>query len=72
LLAFVDDVVDELGSRQEVNHIHTILQRGTSADRQHDIFQKTGDLKAVVDWLIEETVNGVDLKQELAPVAKEN
>jgi carboxylate-amine ligase len=72
LLDFVDDVVDELGSRQEINHVHTILQRGTSADRQIEIFRETGDLKAVVDWLIEETVGGVDLKQVTAPVAKEN
>jgi carboxylate-amine ligase len=72
LLEFVDDVVDELGSREEINHIHTILQRGTSADRQLEIFRETNDLKAVVDWLIEETVGGVDLKQETATTAKEN
>ena len=34
LLEFVDDVVDELGSRKEIEHVHTILERGTSADRQ--------------------------------------
>ena len=32
LLDFVDDVVDELGSRKEIEHIHTILERGTSAE----------------------------------------
>ena len=53
LLEFVDDVVDELGSRNEINHIHTILQRGTSADRQLQIYRETNDLKAVVDDLIE-------------------
>jgi carboxylate-amine ligase len=71
LLEFVDDVVDELDSRNEINHIHTILQRGTSADRQIEIFRETGDLKAVVDWLIEETVANVDLKQPLAPLASD-
>jgi carboxylate-amine ligase len=66
LLEFVDDVVDELGSRQEINHIHTILLRGTSADRQLEVFRETNDLKAVVDWVIQETVNGVDLRQATA------
>ncbi len=34
LLEFVDDVVDELGSREAVNYVHTVLAEGTSADRQ--------------------------------------
>ena len=46
LLAFVDDVVDELGSREHVNYVHTILQDGTSADRQLKVYRETGDLKA--------------------------
>src|ERR671938_513600 len=32
LLDFVDDVLDDLGSRKEIEHVHTILARGTSAD----------------------------------------
>jgi len=28
-LDFVDDVVDELDSRQELNYVHEILERGT-------------------------------------------
>src|SRR5215813_3609243 len=32
LLAFVDDVVDELGSRHEVEYVHTIVERKTGAD----------------------------------------
>ena len=35
LLEFVDDVVDELDSRKEIEHINTILDRGTSADEHH-------------------------------------
>src|SRR2546429_124654 len=34
LLEFVDDVVDDLGSRRAVEHVHRILAEGTSADRQ--------------------------------------
>jgi len=52
-------VVDELGSRNEINHIHTILQRGTSADRQLQIYRETNDLKAVVDDLIEMTMENI-------------
>lgn len=59
LLDFVDDVLDPLGSRKEVEHIHTILQRGTSADEQLRVYRETNDLKAVVDRLMELTVENV-------------
>jgi len=59
LLDFVDDVLDDLGSRKEVEHIHTILDRGTSADEQLRVFHETNDLKQVVDRLIELTVENV-------------
>jgi carboxylate-amine ligase len=62
LLEFVDDVVDELGSRKEIEHIHTILDRGTSADDQLRVFEETGgDFNAVVDMLIENTMENVPL-----------
>ncbi|MBI3949398.1 MAG: carboxylate-amine ligase [Acidobacteria bacterium] len=60
LIEFVDDVVDELGSREEINHIHEIMERGTSADQQLRIYRETGDLTKVVDWLIEETMRGIE------------
>ena len=56
---FLDDVLDELGSRKEVEYAFTILREGTSADRQLASFEQTGDLKAVVDQLIRETAEGV-------------
>jgi carboxylate-amine ligase len=56
LLEFVDDVVDDLGSRGTVNHLHTLLAQGTGADRQLDVYRKTGDMNAVVDYLISETL----------------
>jgi carboxylate-amine ligase len=55
LLEFVDDVVDELGSRSTVQYVRTILAEGTSADRQLQVYRETGDLRAVVRWLVEET-----------------
>jgi carboxylate-amine ligase len=59
LLDFVDDVVDELDSRKEIEHIHTILERGTSADEQLRVYKETNDLKAVVDRLIELTAENI-------------
>ena len=60
LLEFVDDVLDDLGSRALIEGpIRRILAEGSSADRQLRIFHETGDLKAVVDHLIAETVEGL-------------
>jgi glutamate---cysteine ligase / carboxylate-amine ligase len=59
LVAFVDDVLDPLGSRKDVEYILKIVEGGTSADRQLAIYRETNDLKAVVDNLIAETMEGV-------------
>jgi carboxylate-amine ligase len=56
---FVDDVVDELGSRREVEYAFEIIRRGTSADRQLAVYESTGDLRSVVDRLVAETAEGV-------------
>jgi carboxylate-amine ligase len=61
MVEFVDDVVDELGSRKEVEYLMKIADGGSSADRQLAIFRETNDLKAVVDNLIAETMEGVPL-----------
>lgn len=58
LIEFVDDVVDELGSREEVAYLREIIKNGASADRQLRTYQETNDLKAVVDQLASETVQG--------------
>jgi glutamate---cysteine ligase / carboxylate-amine ligase len=68
---FIDDVLDELGSRKEVEYAFKILERGTSADRQLARYQETGDLRSVVDSLITETREGVmDLPEPAAPLRK--
>ena len=60
LLDFIDDVVDELGSRKEVeNTYNIILEKGTGADRQLAVFEKTNDLTKVVDYITEQTLKGV-------------
>ena len=60
LLAFVDDVVEELGSRREVEYVRRILSDGTSAERQLQVYQATGDLRAVTRALVEETRESVE------------
>ena len=60
LLDFVDEVVDPLGSRDEINHIYTMLERGTSADDQLKVYAESGgDFKAVVDMLMKNTLENV-------------
>ncbi|MDO5654720.1 MAG: carboxylate-amine ligase [Flavobacteriaceae bacterium] len=59
LLEFIDDVVDELDCRKEVNYVHQILTDGTGADRQLSAFDKRNDLKDVVDLIISETAKGL-------------
>jgi carboxylate-amine ligase len=63
LLEFVDEVVDELGSRREVESINWILQHGTGADRQLAVHRATGgDLRKVVDYICEETAHGLSVE----------
>src|SRR2546430_9991659 len=56
LLEFVDDVVDDLGSRKAVAYLNTILAEGTSADRQLRVVKNGGDTRAVVELLAAETM----------------
>jgi carboxylate-amine ligase len=57
---FLDDVLDELGSRKEVEYAFKILAEGSSADRQIRTYEESGgNLQAVVDQLIRETEEGV-------------
>ena len=58
-LDFVDDVLDELDSRKEVEYIRTILERGNGAERQLEVFEKTHDLKKVVEYMVAETQAGL-------------
>jgi glutamate---cysteine ligase / carboxylate-amine ligase len=59
-LDFVNDVADELGSREELNYIHRIVEQGSGADRQLRVFRETQDLRKVVDYIIEETEAGLE------------
>jgi carboxylate-amine ligase len=61
LLDFVDDVADDLGSRREIDHLRKLLEdpRGTGADRQIAIYQQTGSLQAVTEFLMRQTMEGL-------------
>ena len=59
MLDFVDEVVDDLGSRKYINHINNILENGSSADKQIEVFNQENDIKRVVDHLISETYRDV-------------
>jgi glutamate---cysteine ligase / carboxylate-amine ligase len=70
ILALVDDVVDELGSRSAVEYARQIIKHGTSADRQLEAYNTALDdgctegeaLKRVVDHITAETQHGVKAK----------
>jgi carboxylate-amine ligase len=51
LLDFVDDVVDDLGSRHMIGYVPKIFEHGTGADRQLKVFRQTGSLVRVVDYI---------------------
>ncbi len=59
LMEFIDDVVDDLGCRKEVEYAWKIVQQGTGADRQLKVYEKTKDFKKVVDYMIHETERGI-------------
>ena len=51
LLDFVDDVVDELGSRHAIEYVLQMLDAGTGADRQLQVYEQTDSLVSVVDYI---------------------
>lgn len=59
LLDFVDDVVDELGSRHAVQYVTQMLENGTGADRQLKVYEETQDLSKVVDYIQSQFLYGI-------------
>lgn len=51
LLDFIDDVLPHLGSRHMISNVHKMLEQGTGADRQLKVYEETGSLPAVVDYI---------------------
>ncbi len=61
VLDFVDEVVDDLGSRRELTYLRTLLDdtRGTGADRQMAIYRETQSTQEVIAFLLKQTMQGV-------------
>ena len=57
---FLRDVIDELGTRKEIEYAYKILEGGSSADRQLKTFTHTGTTRTVVDQLVRETQEGIE------------
>ncbi len=63
LLEFVSTEANELGSKKEMAHVERIMREGTGADRQLAAFERTQDMKAVVDQIVAETYEGLTVSQ---------
>jgi glutamate---cysteine ligase / carboxylate-amine ligase len=61
MLEFVSQEVEELGNEREIEHIERIMREGTGADRQLMVWERTQDMKAVVDQIVAETYEGLAL-----------
>ena len=51
LLDFVDDVVDDLGSRNAISYLYKMIEQGTGADRQIKVYEETNSMISVVDYI---------------------
>jgi len=59
LLDFVDDVVDDLGTREQIQYVRQMVEQGTGAERQLAVYRATNDLRAVMDYVAAETEHGL-------------
>jgi carboxylate-amine ligase len=60
MIEFVSEASDMLGTSHEVANVRKILQEGTSAEKQLEVYKASNnDTRAVTRWLIEETMRGV-------------
>jgi hypothetical protein len=55
----VSEATDIFGTASYMDRVRTIAKHGTSAHRQIETHEKTGDIKSVVDWLMSETMRGI-------------
>ena len=59
LLDFVDDVVDQLGSRHRINYVHKMLEQGTGADRQLAVYEESKNLVQVAEFIQGQFLTGI-------------
>src|SRR5216110_1420591 len=66
MLEFIATEVEELGNQSEIAHIERIIREGTGADRQLAVWERTEDMKAVVDQIVAETYEGLNISRQAA------
>ena len=59
LLDFLEPVINHLGSRHRINHVHKILEQGTGADRQLAVFEQSKSLKEVAKYISGNFLHGI-------------
>jgi glutamate---cysteine ligase / carboxylate-amine ligase len=59
LLDFLDPVLDHLGSRHRIAGVHKILENGTGADRQLQVYEETKNLGKVAEYINSQFLFGV-------------
>ena len=58
LVQTLSPIAERLGCHDDLLRVNEILDRGTSASRQREVFAETHDLTRVVDALVEEFKTG--------------
>jgi carboxylate-amine ligase len=59
LIERCSDAATELGCARELEHVEAILERGSGAEEQLEVYEETESLLAVAEWLAAETVRGL-------------
>ena len=59
LLDFVDDIVDHLGSRHRLLYVKKMIENGTGADRQIEVYNNTQQLNAVAQYINSQFLSGL-------------
>lgn len=64
LLAFVNDVIDDLGSRREMDYLDTLLSdpQGSGADRQIAAYKQSGCIADVIQLLMQQTMQSIPME----------
>ena len=59
LVERAEPAAGRLGCREELAEVERLVQRGTGADEQRRVYEETGSLLAVAQWLAERTSAGL-------------
>jgi carboxylate-amine ligase len=67
LFDFVDDVLDDLDTRCEINYLRSLVDDplGTGAERQLAAYKQTGNIQSVIEYLMQESRVGLPLNSAL-------